>query len=560
MEVEHIENMGAPTYLNWPGKSRFYCKGRIMTGPANGEVYAVLGAHGLFWLGIVSMSITFVPYAFLGYINSILFDISWIAGYIIGIFLYYWQLRCQYMDPGVLFREFSYEDEEAGFPSDKTLSKEENIKAANDRIRQGAHIYKPRYCHTCHIMKPPKASHWGIWDNCVQEFDHHWTFVNNCIGRRNLKYFFLFLNLCIIWAAWFVTMGGIYLFHIVYYYTDHKRLIIVIPIVLIAFPNLFWMANIWSISTKKIIIISWVAGAALVGSITYLIPFPKIFINPLGIFFLIVPSGLIFFLHQMTLKYIYLLSRNLTEKERVSRRQYVKTSNIDDDIIKSKLPIKQCIKNIWSNLMRKNPKSVLDLAKEMNRPETWDVTDHRIEGMDRERFDSSSSSSSDELPDFLKPKPLNVNYPQNHNVLIIGVDGKILGSVPQNEFAKQNPNFTQYLNSGNNANEETKQISPIPPPQNFTFPNPQNFAFPNVQNSSFPQMQNPISPPSVPENSEDLKKNFSAKYREKLEKEKEENSEVKQKERTEKLNTEIIAPKHSESILSDVSINSEEKS
>ena len=49
------------------------------------------------------------------------------------------------MDPGVLFREFAYEDEENGFPSDQKLFKSENKKKANDVIRQGAHIYKPRY-------------------------------------------------------------------------------------------------------------------------------------------------------------------------------------------------------------------------------------------------------------------------------------------------------------------------------------------------------------------------------------------------------------------------------
>lgn len=63
------------------------------------------------------------------------------------------------MDPGVLFREFTYEDEENGFPSERNMNKEEYKKASEDRIRQGAHIYKPRYCHTCNIMRPSKASH-----------------------------------------------------------------------------------------------------------------------------------------------------------------------------------------------------------------------------------------------------------------------------------------------------------------------------------------------------------------------------------------------------------------
>jgi hypothetical protein len=84
-------------------------------------------------------------------------------------------------EPGIIPRNHP------DFLKQKVKNEDENTKKITPRI------FTERKCSTCNIFRPPKASHCRTCDNCVMDFDHHCDFVSNCIGKRNHKYFYLFL-------------------------------------------------------------------------------------------------------------------------------------------------------------------------------------------------------------------------------------------------------------------------------------------------------------------------------------------------------------------------------
>jgi len=53
--------------------------------------------------------------------------------------------------------------------------------------------------------RPPRTSHCRLCDVCTEQTDHHCSFLNNCIGRRNYNSFIAFLISAVICA--FLAIG-----------------------------------------------------------------------------------------------------------------------------------------------------------------------------------------------------------------------------------------------------------------------------------------------------------------------------------------------------------------
>lgn len=211
---------GKRIYQAWRGSNKFFCGGRLVFGPDVRSLLLTL----ILILAPIAIFCVFVG-------RHLMKDFPHHSG--IAIMVVAVTATCGVLvlllltsgrDPGIIPRNnHPPEPEEEGTSSSDWNGRQTpklRLPRTKDVIVNGVAV-KIKYCDTCMLYRPPRCSHCSICNNCVERFDHHCPWVGQCIGRRNYRYFFMFVLSTTLLCFFVFAMCALQIKKVMYHDSPH---------------------------------------------------------------------------------------------------------------------------------------------------------------------------------------------------------------------------------------------------------------------------------------------------------------------------------------------------
>ena len=197
-------------YKNWKGDNYFPLKAYIIEGPCSFRPTLMTGSAmtipTLLFIIFNSDYITDKITIFIPVIIALIYLIAFI-----------YLIIASFCDPGIIRRYIIINDD---IKKDKNNNDITNIKRNESKIFHLGYLMNYKYCPSCGIIRPNRSTHCSDCNNCVERLDHHCPWIGNCAGKRNYKYFFIFLVLLNILAILLIVFCVIYIVKKVQDYKD----------------------------------------------------------------------------------------------------------------------------------------------------------------------------------------------------------------------------------------------------------------------------------------------------------------------------------------------------
>ncbi|KAI3688642.1 hypothetical protein L2E82_46371 [Cichorium intybus] len=180
------------TYQTWKGSNIFFLGGRFIFGPDVRSVFLSI------FLIVAPVSV-FCAFVARKLIDDFPHHLGVLIMVVVIVFTFYviiLLLMTSGRDPGIIPRNTHPPQPEAtdlGQENGSGQTPQLRLPRIKEVMVNGMTV-KVKYCDTCMLYRPPRCSHCSICDNCVERFDHHCPWVGQCIGRRNYRFFFMFVS------------------------------------------------------------------------------------------------------------------------------------------------------------------------------------------------------------------------------------------------------------------------------------------------------------------------------------------------------------------------------